>query len=434
MNVNLEDLGSCRRKLTLELPAEQIRAEYDSRLALWAKSASVPGFRKGRAPKAVLEKRFAREILEDVRDSLVPKSYHEAIREKNLDPVEILDFQDPTLELGRPASFSVTVEVAPEFELPDYRAFSISAPVEAVTEEQVTAMLDSLRRQQASYEDLKEGPARADDLVQVDFTGTIDGKPIDEVDPGAKGLGQASGFWVSLNDQAFLPGFAEGLKSVGIGETRTIESAFAPDFTVKGIAGRTAVFQTTVRAIRRPTFPEMDEAFLKPYGVKSVDELRERIREGLGADRDRQREEKIRDEILKRLLEQTRIAALPETQVSRETQNSIYDLVRRTSQRGVPQEKIVEQKEKIFESASKGARESVAIRFILHRVAQKESVAIPEGSLEAYIRMEARRRGVQETVVVRQLQKRGGAMDELRENLRRQAALEWLRNHVTVTE
>lgn len=433
MKVNLEDLGSCRRKLTLEIPEDQVRSEYESRLTAWAKSASVPGFRKGRAPKAVLEKRFARDVLEDVRDTLVPKAYHEAIREQKLDPVEILDFQDPVVDLGKPMTISVTVEVAPAFDLPDYRAFSIPAPVEAVTDEQVTEMQDSLRRQHAKYEDLTEGPAQAEDLVQVDFTGTIDGKPVDEVDPGAKGLGQATGFWVSLNDHAFLPGFAEGLKTARIGETRTIESAFAPDFTVKGIAGRTAVFQVTVRAIRRPQLPEINEAFLKPFGVDSVESLRGRIREELESARDHRREEKIRDEILRRLLEQTRIEALPETQVSRETQNSIYDLVRRTSQRGVPQEKIVEQKEKIFESASKGARESVAIRFILHRVAEKESIEIPPGSLENFIRMEARRKNVQETVVLRQLQKRG-AMDGVRENLRRQAALEWLRNHVTVTE
>lgn len=433
MNVNLEDLGSCRRKLTLEISEEQIRSEYDSRLAAWAKSASVPGFRKGHAPKAVLEKRFAKEILEDVRDTLVPKSYHEAIREKKLDPVEILDFQDPVVELGKPMSISVTIETAPEFELPDYRAFSIPARVEAVTEEQVTEMLDSVRRQHATYSDLTDDPAQADDLVQVDFTGTIDGKPVDEVDPGAKGLGQAKGFWVSLNDHAFLPGFAEGLKTARIGETRTIESAFAPDFTVKGIAGRTAVFQVTVQAIRRPALPEINGEFLKPFGVDSVESLRARIREELESVRDRRREEMIRDEILRRLLEQTRIEALPETQVSRETQNSIYDLVRRTTQQGVPQEKIVEQKEKIFENATKGAREAIAIRFILHRIAEKESVELPPGSLEAYIRMEARRKNVQETVVLRQLQKRG-AMDSVRENLHRQAALEWLRNHVTVTE
>jgi trigger factor len=433
MKTELEDLGSCRRKLTIELPAERIQTQYDTLLASWSKSASVPGFRKGHAPKAVLEKRFAQEIMADIRDTLIPAVYHEALREKQIDPVEIVDFQDPVVELGRPTTFSVTIEVAPAFDLPDYRAFSIQIPIEAVTEEKVVQMQDSVRRQHATFEDILDRPAQADDMVQVDFTGTLDGKPLDEVDPGAKGLGKAAGFWVSLDEHAFLPGFAEGLKTTRIGDTRTIESTFAPDFTVKGIAGKTVVFQVTVRAIRHAVLPEMNAEFLKPFGVGTVEELQSRIRQELETAQGQRREEEIRNEILKRLLEQTRIEALPETQVNRETQNSIYNLVRQTTQRGVSQDKIVEQKEKIFENASKGAKEAIAMRFILHRIAEKEAIELPPSSLDTYIRMEARRTGVAEDVVLRQLKKQG-ALDGVREGLRRQAALEWLRNNVSVTE
>jgi len=433
MKMDIEDIGPCRKTLTLKVPAEDIQAEHDTLVTTWVKTASVPGFRKGRAPRALIETRFAKELISEIRDSLIPKVYHEAVRENKLDPIEIVDFQEPSIILGQPTTFSVTIEVAPAFDLPEYRAYTLSIPLPAVTEEQVTEMLASVRRQHATFEDVQGRTAQTDDLVQVDFTGTLEGKPIDEVDPAAKGLGKASGFWVSLNEHAFLPGFAEGLKGTSIGDQRTIESTFDPSFTVKGIAGKTALFQVTVKAIRHPILPELTPEFLKNFGLDSADALHRQIRMELETARDHRREEAIRSEILKRLLTESKIEALPETQVSRETQNTIYDLVRRTTQRGIAQEKIVEQKEQIFENAAKDARESVAIRFILARITEAEKIDLPKSSLAAYIRAEAQRTRVTEDVLLRQLKKQG-ALDGIREGLRRQAALEWLREHVTITE
>ncbi|MDZ4199315.1 MAG: trigger factor, partial [Kiritimatiellia bacterium] len=278
MKIDMESVGPCRRKLQVEVPAEAVDREFDAAAAAYVRGATVPGFRKGKAPRAVVERRFSKEILAEVRDAVVPRAYHEALKEKKLDPVEILDFQEPELARGKGAAFSVTIEVAPEFDLPDYKNYTLQAAVEPVTDVQVTEMFDSLRRQHAKYEDVTDRPAQADDLVEVDFKGTIDGKPIDEIDPSAKGLGQASGFWVSLNDHAFLPGFAAGLTGVAIGEERTIQSAFPETFTAKAIAGKTAVFQVTAKAIRHAVLPEINADYLSKFGVSTEADLRAQIR------------------------------------------------------------------------------------------------------------------------------------------------------------
>lgn len=433
MKIGLEPAGPCRHRLTLEIPAETIGAAYEAAVDAYARSASVPGFRKGRTPREVVRRRFAKAILSDVRDEVVPRAYREACREKGLHVLAILDVQQPDLAPDRAATVSITVETAPEFDLPDYRSYAIQAPVEPVADEQVGEMFESLRRRHATYEDVGDGPARPNDLVQVDFSGTIDGRPLDEVEPGARGLGKASGAWIPLDGDAVLPGFAAGLEGATIGESRKLESVFPDSFTVKGLAGKTALFDIQVKAVRRPVLPEVNTDFLSRFGAGSESELRTRIRSELESARDARREEFIRGEILRRLLAETRIEELPETQVRHETQEAIYGLVRRTASRGVPQEAILEQKDRIFENASRGARESVAIRHILRRVADAEQVRVSDAELDAYLQAEAQRSG-EPVDALRKRTEKAGATEEIRQTLRRHAAMNRIREQVTVNE
>lgn len=423
MKVVVEEAGPCRKKLRIEVPAADVAKEYEEVLSAFAKGAKIPGFRPGRAPRDLVARRYAKDIAGELRNSLVPSSYHKAIEENKIDAVAVIDIEEPP-----PASplqdfaFTVTVDVPPDFTLPEYKGIPVRAAEVAVTDEQVKETIDGLRRQAARYDDVTDRPVQRGDLVQVDFEGVLDGKPIEEIGGKAKGLGKGADHWVSADPDAFPPGFGEGLEGAAIGETRTIRSAYRENFPVPELAGKTADYTVSVKALRQPVLPEMDAEFLKRFDVESADALTARVREQLEAaakGRDRARR---RDEAIAHLLSRTPMD-LPASLVQRQTERNVYNLVRSSIRQGAVENQIVENKSKIFESANRSATEMLKLRYVLHRIAEAEKVEVPDGDVAADIVRQAQQAGVDPAGLVKRM-KDDGSFDEVRSDLREAKALD----------
>ena len=424
MKTSVEAVGPCRKKLRVEVPAEEVQAEYDKMAAEYAQHAKVPGFRPGRAPRDVVERRFGKSILEELRDQLVPRSYHGALQQEKLVPVAILDLEEPTVAKGQPLIFSVVLDVPPDFTLPEYKGITVTNEAKAVSEEDVQKTIDGLREQATRYEEVSGRPAQANDLVQVDYTGTIDGQPLEAVAPDAQGLGQAKDFWVNLGPHAFLPGFAEGLAGAAVGEAREITSAFAADFRSPALAGRTAKYAVTVKAIRCPVLPELDADFLKRCGATTVDELKQHVRTSLEASAKETEERRRRDEIARYLIGGTPMD-LPATIVQHETEQHVYGMVREHARRGIPESAIVENKSRIFETASRTATESVKLRFILHRIAGEEKLSVTDAEFDRHVAALAQSQNLSPEAFRAQLAKRK-ALDDLRGDLQASKVMDLL--------
>ncbi|MBM4152424.1 MAG: hypothetical protein FJ220_02735, partial [Kiritimatiellaceae bacterium] len=177
MNVSVKTTGVCRQIMKIEVPAENIAKERAELLSYYTKGVSVPGFRKGHAPKALVEKKFAKQMQDDLKERMIPKFYHEAVDQEKVKVVAVLDVSEPDMVEGQPLTFEVTVDVAPEVKLPKYEGISIKAEKTDVDEKQVDDTVASILRQHATFVDITGRSAQEKDMVQVSYDSTIGGQP-----------------------------------------------------------------------------------------------------------------------------------------------------------------------------------------------------------------------------------------------------------------
>ncbi len=423
MKVVIEDAGPCRKKLLIEVPAADVAKEYDEVLVAFSRGAKVPGFRPGRAPRDIVARRYAKDIASELRNSLVPSSYHKALEEHKIDAVAVVDLQEPPpANPLQDFSFAVTIDVLPDFTLPEYKGIPVHAAEVSVSDDQVKETVDGLRRQAARYDDVKDRVVQRGDLVQIDFEGMLDGQPIEAIGGKSKGLGKGAGHWVSADPDAFPPGFGEGLEGAAIGETRPIRSSFRADFPVPELAGKTADYTVSVKGIRQPVLPEIDAEFLKRFEVETADQLTARVREQLEAAAQARDRGRRRDEAIAHLLARTPMD-LPATLVQKQTERNVYNLVRSSIRQGAVENQIVENKSKIFESANRSATEMLKLRYILHRIAEAEKVEVADEDVAADIQRQAQQAGVDPAGLVQRM-KGDGSFEEVRGDLREAKALE----------
>lgn len=384
MNVSVEEAGPCRKILTIEIPAEEVAKEYKEVLSVFLKKANIPGFRAGKAPAKLVESRFKADIIEQVRDTIVPKSYHEAIQQEKIAVVAILDMDEVDVVSGEPLSYKVTLDVQPDFELPVYEGIKLTRNPVEVSDEDVDGQIAQILQQQARYEDVEGRVVAAGDLAQIDFTGTCDGQSLEEIDEKAAGIGKGEDFWVRVDENAFIPEFAEGLPGTEIGGETEITATFPADFGVEALAGKDVLYKVSVKALREQILPEIDEEFCKKIGEENEESLRNSVRGEIAKQGEQQEESRLRAELRKHLLDSVTLE-LPESVVQEETRRHISDFVRQGSERGMSEDQITENKDKIYESATATAQESVKGRYVMLKIAAAENIEVSDKELDAEI-------------------------------------------------
>lgn len=365
------------------MPAETVTAEYQTAISAFVKSATVPGFRPGRAPSALVERRYAREIDEQVREKLVAQTYPQALKLSELDPVAVLDL-NVALKRNQNTTYRVTLDVAPEFKLPKYKGLALKENQVSVTEVALQQALAAWLERSSTFEVVEGRPVQKGDLVQVDFEGQFDGKPLATLGKAVSGLGQGRDFWVLADENSFVPGFGQGLLDLAIGAQREITVNFPADFKVQELAGKTAVYQVRVKSLRVKRLPTIDEQFLKKVGVASEEELRGKLKESLEQEAQRQEQERQKAEIVKHLLSHTSLE-LPETLVQEEIRHQFTALVRQNLLRGVSQAQVAEKREDLLSAATSTATERVKVGYILHRIAEEEKIVVAEDELDRFL-------------------------------------------------
>ena len=433
MKCTTEELGPCRRKLNIEFTAEEAGAEFKEVLAGFAKAARIPGFRPGKAPAAMVQRHYGKEIAEEIRDRLVARGYHGAIEQTKLDVVEVLDLTEAKYAAGQPLTFSVTVDVPPQFETPNYKGIALAGRKVEVKDDEVENTLKGMLERQAKFEDVTGRPVQKGDLVQVDYAGTSEGKPVAELAPAAAGLGKMDGYWMLVEEEhALLPGLALALVGAAAGETKQAEVKFPADFSRKELAGKTASYTVTVKAIRERKLPATYESLLKPFGVENEAQLRERVQKDLLTLKTDQEQRQRRDAAAKYLLDNAKFE-VPESVVQRETQNNVYDVVSQNIRRGIAKEEIETHRGEIFEAAKRSATDDIKLRYILHKIAEAESMDVSAAEVDAEIQKIAAQSRMTPQQARTALVK-NERMEGLRDALRRDKALDFVLSQAKVTE
>jgi trigger factor len=237
MKVEVEKQPGSVSTLQIELPPEEVTKEWDAIANNFARFARIPGYRPGKAPRAVIEKRFRKEIQDELTKKLVSKSYHTAIEQNQLRVVSLTNLEDVQFGQDKSMRFRATVVTAPEFELPEYKIIPVELPDTKISDAEVDAALERLRDQSADFVDVPERGLQMGDFAVIDFEGSIEAKPVSEIAPQAsKNLQGGKKFWLHLAPDNFLPKFCEQMLGQKRDETRAITITFPAVFPVKELA------------------------------------------------------------------------------------------------------------------------------------------------------------------------------------------------------
>lgn len=424
MNVVVEDTGPCRKRLQINAAAEQVVPVFEEVTQMFMKGARVKGFRVGKAPRALVERQFAKGIADEVREILLPRLYREAVKAQKLSPVAILDLTDVALSREEGMSFRVIVDVPPDFALPRYDGITIKALDVEVTDAQVQEAFDALLDRLSRFEEISAGSVQSDHLVQIDYRGQCGVEAVSAMAPRNAALGEGKDFWMMVGEREFLPGLSQGLVGAAIGETRSIRVVFPPDYRAQEVAGREAQYQVTVKRIRARVRPAVDEALLKQLGVESEGSLRDRLRTDLRAQAERNEQSRRIGEIERVLLEET-VFDVPQSVIAEETNHTLRNMIRSIISEGGSREMIEEHREKIAGQAEKVSRDRVRLAYILSRIASEEKIELEDAELDARVAQMAAANNMPVEKLRAEINKRNG-MEGIRSDLRAEKTMDML--------
>jgi trigger factor len=397
--------------------------------------ARIPGFRPGKAPKAVIEKAHGEDISQEVESRLIQKSFQEALKEN--EDLKVLNVKNPENVTHQPdGSFTFDAELitSPEFSLPEYKGLAIDVPKMDVTDEIIDENLEQLRQRFADYEDIEGRAAEKGDLAVVDYTATIDGKPLDEVGgEQAKPLASNEGYWIRIDEEAFFPGFTDGLIGLKPNEEKEISVTLPEDFPIESIRGMEAVFAVTVTGLKSEKLPELDDNFANQIEQgKSLKDIKALILDDLEMRQKRQLEEIKINSVLAKLNELVDFD-VPEDFLKSETQGQADAMVKEGIEAGMSEEEVQERQEGLFEEAQVRAKNSLKTNFLLTEIAEAEGLKVENSDMLQRVTMMAKQAKKPVKGYMKELQK-SGQLGNIRQNMLFSKAIDFLVEHANVTE
>jgi trigger factor len=414
MKVAVENISSVKKKLNIEIAPDSVSKEMDKAISDVAKKAKIPGFRPGKAPKAIVEKRYGEEVRSEVMNRLISDSYLRALQEHSLNPVDVPEIDNvSSLEKGSPLTFTATVEVRPNIVLGIYDAIEVKEKDITVSDEEVNQTIDRLREMYAQLEVVEGRPLEKNDTAIIDFEGHREGKPIDDA--------KASDYMLALGTNALIPGFEDQLTGMNRGETREIKVTFPADYNKKDLADKDATFKVTLKEIKKKVLPELNDEFAKDIGGnKSVDELREGIKKDLKARKRDELASAQREELLSKLVD-AHSFDVPPGMVERELQAMARQQATRMARQGrdVKSFDIANFREENRVLAEKRVRGLL----ILDAIAEKEKVEVKEQDVSSALAMMARTSGQPIDAIKKYYESLDGGLDNLRSSLAQEKTL-----------
>ena len=431
MNITVENLAPCKKLVRVEVDAKSVDEIFDAITKDYQKQAALPGFRPGKAPRAMVLKKYDAEINAEAKRKLIGDHYRQALAEKKIQAVSPPDIEEIQFGRGQNLQFAATIETAPEFALPDYTQLPATRETKTVTDADVDRALDMLRGQQAKFDTVAR-EAKAGDVAVVNYTGTVDGQAITELAPTAKGLTEQKNFWVELTPGSFIPGFGDQLLGAKAGDKRTVTVDFPADFVTKELVGKKGVYEAEVVEVKEKVLPAVDEAFAKSFGAADLEKLKIGVRADLENELKHSQTKSLRGQLVKGLLGRVNFD-LPESAVANETRNVVYDLVRENTKRGVGRDLIESQKDEIYSIAAQNAKERVKLAFLVQRIAEQEKISVTQEEALQRAQQLAGMYQIPLEKFIQDLQKRNG-VSEIFEQLLHEKVFALLETTAIVTE
>ena len=378
MKVKVYPTSGCTRELRVEVEAETVAAEVDGLYHKISHEASLPGFRKGKAPLEIVRRKYKDTVREEILRDALPRFFREAVQSEKIAPIAQPRVTEFTFEEGAPMRFVAVVEVRPEFELKDYKGLKLTGPKTEVTEADVDQALLEIREQSASFVPMEGRPVKMDDMVLVDFEGRVDGTPFEG--------GKATRYPIAVGKGNVLKDFEDALVGMNVGEKKTFPVKFPADYPQEKMAGKGAEFTVHLHEIKERILPNLDDQLAKDvFKCESVADLRVKMAEDLKARRENDRRGRLTDQLAEQLIGAHSFDA-PPSLIEMELQRLVKQAADRFQQQGVDLNKWPEDRQKDFiEQFRKPAEKNVRMSMIVDRIGEAEKIACTDEDFDQHL-------------------------------------------------
>jgi trigger factor len=432
MKTELKDISPTRKQIDVEIDAAAVRTVYDRISDNYAKAASVPGFRPGHAPRAVVRTRFKEQIRTEVLRELLPDAVQKAVDEHNLEPLgepELnLENSEGLDQLGQQSiSFNVSVEVLPEIKLGDYKGLEVTRSTRPVNDDDVDRVVESLREGSATLEPVEDRGAQLGDTVTASFHGKFieepDAEPIkvEDVD-------------VILGGEGVVQEITDQLTGTKPEDEKTFTVDYPADFSAKGLAGKKVEYLVMVSAVRIKELPDLDDDWAQSLGdeIESLEQLRTKVRADLDQQVKNESENKMRGALIRQLVDLHEFE-LPERLVEHQTEHRLESVVRDMIGQGIDPRNPDLQWDKARESLKEQASYDLRSSLLLERIAEAEKIEVSDQEVDDEINAlaDASRQSADQVRAI--LTKQGGERS-IAGRLRNRKALDLLVENARVTE
>ena len=415
-----EVVSNTKREIDIKVPAQEVSRETETLIQKYQKLARIPGFRSGHAPASIIRQRFKQEIQNDVVDALVPKYFRKETERQGLIPVSQPRVTDLHVHEGEGLHFKASFEVMPEIKVEGYKELRAEHPEVFVTDPEVDDSLNALREQKATFAPV-EGRAISDgDYAQV----SLDGTPKEE-DENTKPV-HMDDVLVEIGGKNTMPEFTENLRGTSAGDERSFDVHYPDDFSDERLRGKTFAYKVKVNAIKQKSLPELNDDFAKELGeFTSIDEVRQKIREGMEHERRHNAERESKDKLLSELVRRNEFE-IPEALVERQIDVRLDRGLRALASQGMRSEDM---KKLDFARLRAGqhdqAVQEVKASLLLEKIADEEKIEVGDDEIDREVEALAKQTN-QAPDDIRARLTRDGALDRIRNRIRNEKALDFL--------
>lgn len=404
MKTDLQDVTDTRKTLAVTLEANEVEAEEKSLLDQFSKMAKIPGFRPGKAPLSIVRQKHAKDIAGELKQRVMAKAYQDGSKEAKVELVNVIDVQESEIVAGQDITVTFTIDVRPEFTVENFKGLELQGLSEAIEDKDIDEAIDGIRKEKAEFSPVEREAAEGD-YVKFSHEGSIDGAPISEIVADKPVYAKMPQTWEEIgSDQGLIPGLGDQLQGLKTGDKSDLEVEFPSDFTVEELQGKKAVYSVEILEVRERKLPEMDDAFFEAQQVKTLDELKERVKGWIEGQKKQERKADLRRQVSEKLTASVDFS-LPESLVEAETENSMRQVVMENMQRGVAQDQLEANKEDIHAQSRQTAESRVKLQLILSQIAEKESVEVSDQDMSQFVFSQAYQSGQKPDQFVKELKK-----------------------------
>ena len=402
MKSEVVDLGPCKKRISVEIGVEKVKEQYDDVCGEIGRQVQLPGFRRGRVPRTLLESKFGRQIASDVKSKLVDTSFKDVVEERELEPVgePELDIEKIEFDVEQPLKYEFEVEVKPQFDPPECVGLELGRPATEVTDDDVEAASARIRRRFAEVHPVSE-PAKAEDFVTVDAKVIIDGRDAWKDSEMPLGL---------MDERALgLPFELSSEKLIGAtaGQKLTADVELPMNFKVEEYRGKKGQAEIEVKEVKRPRLPELDDELAKKLGEASAADLEKKIREGLAAEKQSESDADLRRQIIDQLIAATDFE-LPEKLLERAAERDELRRRYRLEQMGVKGDALsADARDEMRTISRQQAERDLRAYLIVEKIAKAQKLEASEQEVDAHFAQAAARRGVDPAALKRHAEERG---------------------------